>query len=445
MKAILVLLDGLGDRTYARLEHKTPLAAARTPNLDRIAAMGANGTYHALSPGYCLPSEMAHFLMFGYNLADFPGRGLLEAAGGKVPFADSDVLVLAHLCRIKIDTNQRTFLEHGRDDIPGDRVFLSRFYKQISAYDYKNIGFRLHQTGRNDAILTLSGHVSADISDSDPVLEKSPIARVMPLTRTKEPDRAEKTAEAVNHYLAWCADRLTAQAADPGAPTPAMNPNFLVTQRSGKRKPLAAFAEKWGFSPAMIASGSVYQGLAMELGFDFTRVRDSEDPGKDLAERIQAAIDDPDHDFIHVHTKVPDQVSHRETPERKAEVISALDSGFSGLLNFLETGEKDILAVVTADHSTPSCSELIHSGETVPLIMAGGAIRKDPVYRFDEIAATAGSLGQLRGADLMHMILNSTDRAMLQGLCLGAYKRAYRSENYPAFTMNKLKESRQLS
>jgi 2,3-bisphosphoglycerate-independent phosphoglycerate mutase len=195
----------------------------------------------------------------------------------------------------------------------------------------------------------------------------------------------------------------------------------------------------------MIASGGVNQGLAMELGFDFTRVQDSADPGKDLAERIRTAIDDPDHDFIHVHTKVPDQVSHRQTPERKAEVISALDRGLAGLLNLLESKEKDILAVVTADHSTPSCSELIHSGETVPLVMAGGAIRKDPVYRFDEIAAAAGSLGQLRGADLMHMILNSTDRAMLQGLCLGAHKRAYRSENYPAFTMKKQKGNKQHS
>ncbi|MFO7860092.1 MAG: alkaline phosphatase family protein [Desulfosalsimonas sp.] len=445
MKVILVLLDGLGDRTYARLGHKTPLAAARTPNLDRIAAMGANGTYHALSPGRCLPSEMAHFLMFGYNPADFPGRGLLEAAGETVPFSDSDVLALAHLCRVEFDRNQRAFLVQGRDDIPGDRDFLSLFYKQISEYEDQKIQFRLHQTGRNDAILAICGHVSPDISDSDPVRGKSPIARVMPLADTKEPDRAAKTAEALNHYLAWCADQLKALDGKPNARKPAVVPNFLVTQRAGRKKPIAGFAEKWGFSPAMIASGGVYKGLAMELGFGFTRVRDSADPGKDLAERIQSAIDDPDHDFIHVHTKVPDQVSHRETPERKAEVISALDSGFAGLLNLLETGEKNILAVVTADHSTPSCSELIHSGETVPLAMAGGAIRKDPVCRFDEIAAAAGSLGQLRGADLMHMILNCTDRAMLQGLCLGAHKGAYRSESYPAFTMDKQKGNRQLS
>ena len=66
MKILLVLLDGLGDRSYAELNDQTPLQAAAVPNLDRLAALGGNGMFHASFPGECLPSEMAHFLMFGY-------------------------------------------------------------------------------------------------------------------------------------------------------------------------------------------------------------------------------------------------------------------------------------------------------------------------------------------------------------------------------------------
>ena len=40
MKIILVLLDGLGDRSYEVLNHQTPLEAAKTSNMDRLAAMG---------------------------------------------------------------------------------------------------------------------------------------------------------------------------------------------------------------------------------------------------------------------------------------------------------------------------------------------------------------------------------------------------------------------
>ena len=46
MKIILILLDGLGDRSYEILNHRTPLQAAATPNLDRLAHRGSNGLYH---------------------------------------------------------------------------------------------------------------------------------------------------------------------------------------------------------------------------------------------------------------------------------------------------------------------------------------------------------------------------------------------------------------
>ena len=86
MKTILVLLDGIGDRSYSMLENLTPLQAARTPNLDALAAMGATGLYHASTLGQCLPSESAHFLMFGYAMADFSGPRAPGSRGGRGGF-----------------------------------------------------------------------------------------------------------------------------------------------------------------------------------------------------------------------------------------------------------------------------------------------------------------------------------------------------------------------
>ena len=56
-KIILILLDGLGDRSYPILNHRTPLQAADTPNLDRLATMGGNGLFHAAAMGQCLPQR----------------------------------------------------------------------------------------------------------------------------------------------------------------------------------------------------------------------------------------------------------------------------------------------------------------------------------------------------------------------------------------------------
>jgi 2,3-bisphosphoglycerate-independent phosphoglycerate mutase len=38
MKRITVVLDGVADRPNAKLDNKTPLEYASTPNLDRIAS-----------------------------------------------------------------------------------------------------------------------------------------------------------------------------------------------------------------------------------------------------------------------------------------------------------------------------------------------------------------------------------------------------------------------
>src|SRR5439155_504664 len=43
MRVLLIIFDGLADRPAPELDGKTPLEAARTPNLDRLAAAGING------------------------------------------------------------------------------------------------------------------------------------------------------------------------------------------------------------------------------------------------------------------------------------------------------------------------------------------------------------------------------------------------------------------
>ncbi len=66
MHILLIIFDGLADRPAPELQGKTPLEAAHTPNLDRLAAEGINGLLHPKSPGYPLGSPLALHLMFGY-------------------------------------------------------------------------------------------------------------------------------------------------------------------------------------------------------------------------------------------------------------------------------------------------------------------------------------------------------------------------------------------
>ena len=434
-KIILILLDGLGDRSYPIFNHRTPLQAAQTPNLDRLATMGGSGLFHASTIGQCLPSEMAHYLLFGYDAAQFPGRGLLEAVGFGVPFDDGDVLSLAHLSCVKVEGNTPV-LALARKEVPWNEEELASLYGALESFESRNIRFHLHRTGLNDAILVMAGNASPHVSDSDPMTVGRPMARVMPISGNPEPEKAERTAEALNVYLSHCHQELSAHPVngrrkDAGLPIA----NFLATQRSGRRILQAPFEQRWGLKGILIASGAMYEGLSHELGLDFKKVKDGPYPGEDLRERIALALADKTHDFFHVHTKTPDQAAHKGDPLLKRDVIAGLDRGLDELIRALEAGN-DLLVAVTADHSTPSESTLIHSGEPVPVMLIGANVRRDPVTAFDEIHAAQGCVGPLRGDELMRLLLNYADRSVLLGHRLGQKERAYFPRRYEPFSLN---------
>jgi len=80
-------------------------------------------------------------------------------------------------------------------------------------------------------------------------------------------------------------------------------------------------------------------------------------------------------------------------------------------------GGDDLLVVVTGDHATPSNGPLIHSGEAVPLLIAGGPnVLSDHVKEFHERAVITGGLGRVYGTDMMPILLNLTNRVRLHGV-----------------------------
>jgi len=434
VKIILILLDGLGDRACRILDDRTPLQAAVTPNLDRIASLGSNGLFHAASPGRCLSSETAHYLMFGYDVQEFPGRGLLEAVGYQIPFEEADVISLAHLSCIEWK-GDLPLLTHSRRDIKGDAAELSRLYACLTPYEAEGVGLRLHQTHFNDAVLVMSGEVSPFVCDPDPMIIGRPMAEIQPLRENPEPDKAARTARVLNRYLSYCHGVLRdheinrTRQAENQAPA-----NFMAVQRCGRRIRHGSFQERWDLAPMLIGSGAVYAGLARELGMTFVPMKDGENPGRDLRERIDVALADRSHDFVHVHTKAPDEAAHSGDPLKKLKVIESLDQGLDGLLKALEQRD-DLLVAVTADHSTASVSGLIHSGEPVPVTIAGPGVRRDKVIAFDEVNGATGCLGFLRGKELLLMLLNYADRSSLLGHRLSSEEKLYVPKTYRPFQL----------
>jgi 2,3-bisphosphoglycerate-independent phosphoglycerate mutase len=326
-------------------------------------------------------------------------------------------------------------LTHGRKDVRGDPGEIEDLYAAITFYETGGVRFRLRKTGVNDGILMLRGRVSPHVSDSDPMTKGCPMGRILPMEENPEPEEAQITARALNAYLSWCHRILSEHPAnvarrERGLP----EANFLGTQRCGRRIIQAPFHELWGLRGMLVASGDVYAGLATELGMTFFRAQDGPDPDADIRERLKMALEDIDHDFIHVHTKAPDEAAHRGEPQGKRAAIEAIDRGLDELVQGLQRRE-DLIVAVTGDHSTPCISPLIHSGETVPILIAGGYARRDGVACFDEVSAARGCLGLLRGKELMLTLINYADRSTLLGHRLGKKEIPCFPKDYAPFTL----------
>ena len=68
---IYVLLDGVGDLPHPDLDGKTPLQAANTPILDKIASNGAIGEVISVGKGIAPESDIAVFQHVRIQISSF--------------------------------------------------------------------------------------------------------------------------------------------------------------------------------------------------------------------------------------------------------------------------------------------------------------------------------------------------------------------------------------
>src|SRR5215210_6301333 len=102
-RIVMLVADGLGGLPIEP-GGPTELEAARTPNLDAMAAEGTCGLSLPVAPGITPGSGPGHLGLFGFDpLQHDIGRGVLEALGIGVEVGPKDVAIRGNFCTIDAD------------------------------------------------------------------------------------------------------------------------------------------------------------------------------------------------------------------------------------------------------------------------------------------------------------------------------------------------------
>src|SRR5437764_7393737 len=101
MKYAIIIPDGAADEPLRELDGRTPIEAARTPNMDRIATEGRQGTARTVPEGFESGSDVATMCLLGYDPRVYhTGRAPLEAAAQHIPLSPADCVFRCNLVTV---------------------------------------------------------------------------------------------------------------------------------------------------------------------------------------------------------------------------------------------------------------------------------------------------------------------------------------------------------
>jgi 2,3-bisphosphoglycerate-independent phosphoglycerate mutase len=243
--------------------------------------------------------------------------------------------------------------------------------------------------------------LSDAIIDADPHKPDVPLREVTPTDNTPE---ARKTADVLNTFLDKAHEILEDHPYNKDRVAEGNLPgNYLLVRGAGQYKEVKSFKERYGLSACCVAGGGLYKGVGAFLGMDVLDVPGATAlPDTDIEAKFRLAVDSQSrYDFVFVHVKAADSLAEDGNWQGKKEFIEKIDRA----VPILDGRTKDTLLVWTADHST-ACEMKAHSGDPVPIMYHGGAVRVDQVDAFNERACTRGGLGFMTGLDIMPQVEN---------------------------------------
>lgn len=362
MKYIVILCDGMADEPLEELGGKTPLEAARTANMDRLAEKAEIGMVRTVPDGMAPGSDTANLSVIGYDPKKYySGRSPLEALSIGAEMGDKDVSFRCNLVTLSEEENsyeERVILDHSSGEIPTDEaaVLLDALKKGLEREEYAfytGTSYRHLLIQKEGKVVELTAPHDILTRRIGEYLPKDQVLREM-MVRSYDilkdhPINVQRRKEGKN---------------------PANSAWFWG---AGTRPALTSFEEKNGVKGAMISAVDLLKGIAVGAGMHNIIVEGANGGlHTNYAGKAQAAVKaltEDGFDFVYVHIEAPDEMGHQGSAENKIKAIEYIDDQVVGpVAEALRAAGTDFRMLILPDHPTP-VRVRTHTSDPVPYLL----------------------------------------------------------------------------
>ena len=400
MKYIIILGDGMADEPIESIGNKTPLQAAETPHIDKLARMGRCGMLDTIPAGFAPGSEIANLSVLGYDLTRvYEGRGVLEAASMGVEIADDEIAMRCNLICIENGIIKSHSAGHISNEEADELIdFLQEKLGDQSVSFYSGVSYRHLLKLKNG-----NKHLKCTPPHDVP---GTPFTSVLIQALTPE---AEPTAALLNALI------LKSQALLENHPVNIKRAsqgkekaNSIWPWSPGNKPQMKKMTDIYPFkSGSVISAVDLIKGIGVYAGLKnidvegATGLYTTNYEGKARA-AIEALRTD---DFVFLHIEASDEAGHEGDVGLKIKTIEYLDSRVvKPILEELLTWNEPVTIALLPDHPTP-CAIRTHTNTPVPFIIFSTDNVPDNVELYDEFSCQAGSYGLLKGSEFIEEVI----------------------------------------
>lgn len=407
MKYILVIGDGMADNPVESLGGKTPMAYAKTPVVDFLAAKGTVGSVKNCPPPFAPGSDTGIMSIMGYDpLKYFTGRAPMEAAASDIFLEVGNIAYRCNLVSFEekdCPLAEKKILSHCAGSIEGAEAYeiISLLLAdETFSKEAERLGVVIHPA---PSFRHMTVQSSGDIEQA---VFEPPHDHLGEVCGEFLP-KGSKTAEDMKHLMEIAHDFLKNHPFNQKRTEKLKAPaNGIWFWAEGTAVALDSFEEKFGKTGAIISAVPLCQGIGKLVGLPAPTVPGATGELETNYEgKVFMALEHlSSKDFVCIHIEAPDECTHAGNLPEKIEAIERIDSRvIAPILQRMEGKEFRLLYL--PDHKTLIATRG-HDAEPVPFLLYDSRVDTKSGLRFTEETGATGKFYEDGAATCMNLLFS---------------------------------------